>query len=76
LIEDRVEDSVTTREYQSNSEARDVEPISETEQNDNEQSISEKCGSPRRSVSMLLMNPFFKWNISNVNDFLQIILQT
>jgi len=71
-----VEDSVTMRQYQSNSEARDVEPISETEQNDNEHSINEKRGSPHRSVSMLLMNPFLKWNISNVKDFLQIILQT
>ncbi|RHN57769.1 putative Heat shock protein 70 family [Medicago truncatula] len=50
LIEDRVEDSVTPREYQSNSEAGDVEPISETEQNDNEHSINEKCGSPHRSI--------------------------
>ena len=71
-----MEDSVTMRQYQSNSEARDVEPISETEQNDNEHSINEKRGSPHRSVSMLLMNPFLKWNISNVKDFLQIILQT
>lgn len=71
-----MEDSVTPREYQSNSEAGDVEPISETEQNDNEHSINEKCGSPHRSVSMLLMNTFFKWNISDVKDLLQIILQT
>ncbi|CAL5190675.1 unnamed protein product [Lathyrus oleraceus] len=45
LIQDHVEDSVTPHDYHSNSEAMNVEPISETGQNVNEH----KCESPHSS---------------------------
>jgi hypothetical protein len=50
-----MEDSVTTRDNHSNSDAMDVEPISETDQNVNEHSINQKSGSPHSSVSAFLM---------------------
>jgi heat shock protein 4 len=55
LIENHMEDSVTTRDNHSNSDAMDVEPISETDQNVNEHSINQKSGSPHSSVSAFLM---------------------
>nr|AII99889.1 heat shock protein [Cicer arietinum] len=49
LIEDHAEDSVTTRDCHSNSEAIDVEPISETDQNTNEYRKDKKCESSHHS---------------------------
>ncbi|KAL5101321.1 hypothetical protein RYX36_005648 [Vicia faba] len=45
FIKDHVEDSATPRDYHSNSEAMDVEPVTETGQNVNEH----KCESPHSS---------------------------
>lgn len=57
-----MDDSSTTRDYHSNSEAMDVEPISETVENVTEDGI-DKCESPHRSVStslsLSLMNTLF-----------------
>lgn len=50
-----MEDFVTPRDYHSNSEAMNDEPISETGQNVSEH---KKCKSPHSSVSTLLMNTF------------------
>lgn len=50
-----MEASATPRDYHSNPEAMDVEPVSETGQNVNEH---KKCESPHSSVSALLMNTF------------------
>ncbi|KAG4964388.1 hypothetical protein JHK85_039363 [Glycine max] len=47
LMEDHVDDSVTTGDYHSNSEAMNVEPVSETVENVTEDSINKKCEAPR-----------------------------
>lgn len=49
-----MDDSSATRDYHSNSEAMDVEPISETVENVTEDGINKKCESPHRSVSTFL----------------------
>ena len=46
-----MDDSVTTGDHCSNSEAMDVEPISETVENRIENSINKKCEFPHSSVS-------------------------
>ncbi|TKY57284.1 Heat shock 70 kDa protein 16 [Spatholobus suberectus] len=50
LVEDHVDDSVTTGVYHSNSEAMNVEPVSETIENVTEDSINKKCESPHLSA--------------------------
>jgi len=72
LMEDHVDDSVTTGDYHSNSEAMNVEPVSETVENVTEDSINKKCEAPRHLVStpmLFCLSPlltFFYWKISQI----------
>nr|KYP73398.1 Heat shock 70 kDa protein 4L [Cajanus cajan] len=50
LVDDHVDDSVTTGVYHSNSEAMNVEPVSETIENVTEDNINNKCESPNHSA--------------------------
>ncbi|XP_019425878.1 PREDICTED: heat shock 70 kDa protein 16-like [Lupinus angustifolius] len=47
LIKDHVGDSVTTGDNHSNSDAMDIDSISETDANADEDSVNKKCESPR-----------------------------